>query len=239
LFDTAYLHEGSSSMWTWSLNWGEISPTIVVGTCPMTPHDLERIRDEAGVSAVLSLQHDDCQAYWSIDFAKMAMAASRLGLVFGRHSIRDLDVEDMRRQLPAAVALLAKLQAAGHRTYVHCTAGLGRAPLIVLGFLILVQGWDPEDAIQLILQGRPGAVPAWEALHGCVEDLAARHRRAIERRAYELYESGVHGNANADWLAAQAEVLCAALLQMDVDGIVPAHRAACREHPGRPLVDAM
>jgi hypothetical protein len=78
----------------------------------------------------------------------------------------------------------------------------------------------------LILKGRPGAVPAWEALHGCVEDLAMRHCGSIERRAYELYESGAHGNANADWLAAQAEVLRAAVLQTEVDGIVPPHHAA-------------
>jgi len=35
-------------MWTWSLNWGEITPRILVGTCPMTTADLERI----GVAAL-------------------------------------------------------------------------------------------------------------------------------------------------------------------------------------------
>jgi len=50
-------------MWTWSLNWGEITPKIVSGTCPMEPDDLRRIREGAGVSAVFSLQHDDCHAY--------------------------------------------------------------------------------------------------------------------------------------------------------------------------------
>ena len=34
-------------MWTWSLNWGDITPQIVIGTCPMTPDDLETIRTEA------------------------------------------------------------------------------------------------------------------------------------------------------------------------------------------------
>ncbi len=82
-------------MWTWSLNWGEVTPTIVVGTCPMTPQDLRRICDETQVSAVMSLQHYDCLAYWHIDFERMLASAS-------------------------AIALLAKLQTAGHRTYVHC-----------------------------------------------------------------------------------------------------------------------
>ncbi len=200
-------------MWTWSLDWGEITPSIVVGTCPRTPGDLERIRTEAPASAILSLQHDDCHAYWGIDAAQLAGAAAELGLTLARHPIRDFDIEDMRRQLPAAVALLAELQAAEHRTYVHCTAGLGRAPLTVLGFLTLVEGEDPELAIRRILAGRPGAVPAWEAYHGCVEDLASRHRAAIERRAYELYEGGIHGSALDDWHHAQAEVLRSALVR--------------------------
>ncbi len=47
------------NMWTWSLNWGEITPRILIGTCPMTPADLDRIRAGADVSALLSLQHND------------------------------------------------------------------------------------------------------------------------------------------------------------------------------------
>ena len=77
----------------------------------------------------------------------------------------------------------------------------------MLGYLTLVEGYSPEDAIRLILEGRPGAVPAWEAYNGCRKDLVVRHKDAIERRAYELYELGIHGNAYADWCQAQAEVL--------------------------------
>ena len=215
-------------MWTWSLNWGEVTPHLVVGTCPMIPHDVKRIRDEAAVSAMLSLQHDACLAYWHIDFIQLRAAASRLGLVMGRQPIRDFDLEDMRCRLPLAIALLARLQADGHRTYVHCTAGLGRAPLTVLGYLTLIEGLDPEAAIRLILAARPGAVPAWEAYHGCIRDLTDRHRTAIERRAYALYDQGVHGNAGADWRQAQAEVLRDALLRL-THSEVPAVAEHCAE----------
>ena len=199
-------------MWTWSLNWGDITPHIVIGSCPMTPDDLLEISAEADVSAVLSLQHDECLAYWEIDYAQMLRAGSELGLALVRCPIRDFDVPDMRRRLPDAVRALACLQAGRHRTYVHCTAGLGRAPLTVLGYLALVEGYDPEEAIRLILDGRAGAVPAWEAYHGCCEDLVSRHREAIERRAYELYLDEAHGNAQADWHQAQAEVLRSVLI---------------------------
>jgi hypothetical protein len=76
-----------------------------------------------------------------------------------------------------------------------------------------VEGYSPDDAIRLILQGRPQSVPAWEAYYGCRDDLVARYREAIELRAYELHELGVHGNADADWFQAQAEILRSTLTQ--------------------------
>jgi hypothetical protein len=200
-------------MWTWSLNWGQITDDIVIGTCPMEPDDLGRIRSEAGVSGILSLQHDDCLAYWGIDYAMMHRIGTELGFMMERCPIRDFNVPDMRRRLPSAIFMLANMTAHGRQVYVHCTAGMGRAPLVVLGYLALVEGYSPDDAIRLILEGRPGAVPAWEAYYGCREDLVARHRQAIERRAYQLYDLGVHGNAHADWLQAQSEILRSMLTQ--------------------------
>lgn len=95
----------------------------------------------------------------------------------------------------------------------HCTAGLGRAPLTVLTYLICIAGQEPEDAIGLIRRARPGAVPAWEAYHGCRADLIARHRARIAHRAYALYQarSGARGDAEADWLQAEREILRACL----------------------------
>ncbi len=199
-------------MWTWSLNWNEVTPELVIGSCPMRPDDLTRIRQEAQVSAVLSLQHDDCLAYWQIDPGRLLRKAAELGLIVARCPIRDFDIVDMRRKLPRAIATLADLLAKGHRTYVHCTAGLGRSPLVVLAYLILVENRDPEEAIATILAARSGAVPAWEAYRGCRRDLAKSHRSAIEMRAYELYEQGVNKSADADWRQAESEVLRSLLL---------------------------
>ena len=193
-------------MWKWSLNWGQVTPTIVIGTCPMTANDLKQIQAETGVTAVLSVQHDDCLQYWRIDYPTMRRAGIRLGMIMARCPIRDFDIEDMRRRLPEAITCLARLLDAGHKVYVHCTAGLGRSPLVTLGYLTLIKNHSPEDAIQRILKARPDAVPAWEAYHGCCSDLLVRYRPAIERRAFELYQSGIHADANTDWLVAQAEI---------------------------------
>jgi len=194
-------------MWTWSLNWSKITDQIVVGTCPMAPADLHRISEKTGISAVLSLQHDECLAFWGIDYEWMQRTAEALGLKMVRCPIRDFDLEDMRRQVPTAVKMLSRLIGGSHRVYVHCTAGMGRAPFTVLGYLFLVEGYHPDEAIQLILASRPEAVPAGEALEGCVADLTAQHWEAINRRAYELYEQGVNSDAHSDWLQAQFETL--------------------------------
>jgi len=62
---------------------------------------------------------------------------------------------------------------------------------------------------------RPGAVPAWEAYYGCIQDLTERCRKAIEHRAHALYVQGVHGNAEADWREAQGEVLRDEILRLE------------------------
>lgn len=194
-------------MWTWSLNWNEVTQHIVIGSCPMRPDDIIRIQKEANVSAILSLQHDDCLTYWGIDYSQIQNKAADIGLTLVRCPIRDFDITDMRRHLPSAVSSLAALQAKGHRTYVHCTAGLGRSPLVVLGYLTLVDGRDPEEAISMILASRAGAVPAWEAYHGCRYDLVEYNRKKIARRAYELYAHGINDDMQADWRQAEREVL--------------------------------
>jgi atypical dual specificity phosphatase len=189
------------------LNWAEVVSGLVIGTCPMRPGDIATLARGARISALLSLQHDDCLAWWNIDYRTLCGVAHQQGLAMARVPIRDFDVADMRRHLAEAVSQLAGLRAQGHRVYVHCTAGLGRAPLTVLAYLVLVEGRTPEAAIGLIQAARPGAVPAWEAFYGCRDDLVGRHREAIQKRAYQLYRRGVHRNADSDWIQAQAEVL--------------------------------
>lgn len=184
----------------------------------MTVRDLQQIKAETGITAMLSLQHDDCLRSRQIDYPAMKHNGIELGMIMARCPIRDFDIEDMRRQLPDAISCLAGLLGTGHRVYVHCTAGLGRSPLVTLGYLTLVDNYSPDDAIQAILKARPDAVPSWEAYHGCCNDLLERYRPAIEQRAYELYQSGIYGNAETDWITAKAEIFRTELINGTVTG---------------------
>jgi hypothetical protein len=173
----------------------------------MRPADLQRIRRRSGATAVLSLQHDDCLAYWGIDYVQMLVAGARNGLRMERCQMRDFDIEDQQRRLPSAVAMLTRLQRQGHRTYVHCTAGLGRSPLTVWAYLVMVEGWEAARAIETIRRVRPAAVPSWEALQGCREALLAKREKEVVERAYTLYRQGTPGDAQGHWLLAQQQVL--------------------------------
>jgi len=183
----------------------------------MSPADLVKIKTTTGASAVLSLQHDDCMAYWGINYRQLHKHGTGLGMDMVRSPMRDFDIVDQRQNLPYAVAALDKLLMQGHRTYLHCTAGLGRAPLTTLGYLSWVDGKSAEEAIRQIHNGRPDAVPAWEAFHGCREDLVEQYRQRIEQRAYELHEmrAGDQGNAETDWFDAEREIIRSALIETE------------------------
>ena len=184
----------------------------------MTPTDLDRLHREARVSALLSLQHDDCLAYWGIDYQSMLATGSTLGITMERCQIRDFDISDMRLRLPQAVRKLAKLLNAGHRVYVHCTAGMGRSPLTVWAYLATISGEQPWEALRKIKQGRPEAVPSPEAFEGFRQDMAARHRDMIAQRAYDLYQQGAHpDDADEDWRQAETDIMRRVILGDETD----------------------
>jgi len=55
-------------MWEWTLNWNQIRDDLVIGSCPMTTEDIDRIRIETGATALLSLQSDACRMHFGIDY---------------------------------------------------------------------------------------------------------------------------------------------------------------------------
>lgn len=193
--------------WQWSLNWDEIRPNIVIGSCPMTVSDLDRVREDANVTATLSLQHDECHARLRIDYRTLRRYGERAGLRMVRRPIRDFDVVDMRRHLASAVATLDGLLREGRRVYVHCTAGTGRSPLVVLSYLALVERCDPAASLAFMRSRRSEVCPSLEAYYGCRQDLSQRYKDRIARRIDELAAGGARVSATDARNEAEAQVL--------------------------------
>lgn len=201
--------------WKWTLNWNEITDRLVIGSCPMVGSDLARIRTEARVSALLSLQHDLCYAHFGIDYGALRRHGRQLGLKLAWHPIRDFDADDARRRLPGAVRALDTLLRGHERVYVHCTAGMGRAPLTVLGYLVFIKGMAFEKGLALLRERRPIVCPNIDAFLNCYADLVQRHRSTIDERARRLGLTMPHGDARLHQRHAEAQVLREAVLAKD------------------------
>lgn len=76
---------------------------VVLGSGPRAVSDLDTLRVATRVSAILSLQHDECLATQGIDYPQQVRYCRRIGLVMACCPLRDFDPADQRRGLPAAV----------------------------------------------------------------------------------------------------------------------------------------
>jgi hypothetical protein len=151
-------------------NFTRVADGLIVGSCLQTPADVDRVAADEGVRTVLNLQEaSDCE-YFSLDTAPVAARAAERGVAHLRHAVRDFDPHSLRRRLPGAVALLARtVEKQGGAAYVHCTAGLGRAPAVALAYLWWVRSVPLDEAHAALTAARP-----------CSPKLAAIREAAVD-----------------------------------------------------------
>ncbi|KAL3630095.1 Phosphoglucan phosphatase DSP4, chloroplastic [Castilleja foliolosa] len=95
----------------------------------VTPEDVDKLRS-IGVKTIFCLQQDSDLEYFGVDIAAIIEYVNHCGdIQHLRAEIRDFDAFDLRMRLPAVVSKLHKaINMNGGVAYIHCTAGLGRAP---------------------------------------------------------------------------------------------------------------
>ena len=84
--------------------------------------------------------------------------------------MKDFDKDSLRRTLPDAVQAVAEQMADGKRVYVHCTAGLGRAPATCIAYLYWFHEYGLDGAYQHLTSIRPCG-PSKDAVRGATYDL--------------------------------------------------------------------
>lgn len=173
----------------------------------MTTDDIDRIVGSTDATALLSLQTDLCRGAFAIDFTSHQNYAHRRGVTLFNTPMRDFDPPDQRQSLPDAVRALTRLLGGEHRTYVYCTAGINRSPLTVLAYLTFVDGLSTQEAMDLILGGRPEAEPYWDSYYGCRLDLVELYRDAIELRAWDISQRIGDGDPDGNWFEAERGVI--------------------------------
>jgi protein-tyrosine phosphatase len=112
----------------------EISPGLLVGEFPR-PDDIAWLKSEFCVTAVHNLQDDEDLALNGLRERELAEACRASGVKFVRTQIQDGSADAMAERLADTLGALAGLIGAGERVYLHCNAGLNRAPTLAIAYL--------------------------------------------------------------------------------------------------------
>jgi hypothetical protein len=139
-----------------------VLPALAVGEYP-TPEDSAWLRDTCRVSAVISLQDDLDLERKGVSLEALRRAYRGVAIAFARYPVADGDAGALRAVLDAVVADLHQRLAAGARVYLHCNAGLNRAPTVAVAYLHRHHGLSLDAACGAVKAQRP-CVPYMRAL---------------------------------------------------------------------------
>ena len=153
------------------INFDRIEAEIFLGSAPQNSVDAARLA-QMKVSAVLSLQSDADLRSHRIDWEKLQKTYQHNNITVQRFPIIDFDEVDLGNRLAEPIQALHGLLAVGHRVYVHCNAGICRAPATVLGYLCHYRGMSIEQGLEYIRSNRPQVHPYESAVEKALSQLA-------------------------------------------------------------------
>mmetsp|Transcript_17659 Transcript_17659/g.29840 ORF Transcript_17659/g.29840 Transcript_17659/m.29840 type:complete len:229 (+) Transcript_17659:558-1244(+) len=120
------------------LSFDKIGETgIFIGPYPQLEQDI-KVMAEAGVTGVFNVQTEIDISHRGVNWAKMLEYYEHHKVNAVHFPIHDFNQTDlMARLFEAAKCLNDMINNQGLKVYVHCTAGMGRAPACVLVYLCL------------------------------------------------------------------------------------------------------
>ena len=107
---------------------------------------------------------------WGVDVGAIHNAMQDAGVSFVRTEVIDFDPNSLRAVLPRAVREIAAAVSRGDQVYVHCTAGLGRAPAAIIAYLFWFQNYTLNEAYDKLTAVRPCG-PKRDSIRGATFDL--------------------------------------------------------------------
>ncbi|EPS61702.1 hypothetical protein M569_13093, partial [Genlisea aurea] len=164
------------------MNYDFILPDLIVGSCLQSPADVDKLRS-IGVKTIFCLQKDSDLEYFGVDIGAIREYANSFAdIQHIRAEIRDFDPFDLRVRLPVVVRELHKVvNRNGGVTYIHCTAGLGRAPATALAYMFWVLGYEFNEAHSLLTSKRP-CFPKLDAIKFATSDILT----GLEKKPVQL-----------------------------------------------------
>jgi protein-tyrosine phosphatase len=144
-----------------------IVPGLLIGEYA-TPDDVGWLRSRHGVTAVLSLQDEADLASKGLDLKALECAYAESGVSFYRVPVPDCDTNTLLAELDRIVALVDHLRRRDACVYLHCNAGMNRAPTVAIAYLHARQGMSLAAARDFV-KARRHCVPYMRLLQARYE----------------------------------------------------------------------
>ncbi|GBD26883.1 hypothetical protein HRbin30_02225 [bacterium HR30] len=143
-------------------SYAAIVPEMFVGEY-LLPSDVRWLAEELRVGAVLSLQDDSDLHAKNLSLAAIEQELATHGVHFKRIPVADGSHEQLLHALTPAVSWITVQASAGRRVYVHCNAGVNRAPTVAIAYLHKSRQLTLQAARDWV-QERRACVPYWSVL---------------------------------------------------------------------------
>ncbi len=136
------------------LDFNEIIPERLWVGCYPQEEDLSQIQQLA-ITTVVSLQDQRDIVHLGISLEKLNCAYIQAGIKFRRVAVKDFDTKDLLQKLTRCVAEIEAALAHGSaRVYLHCTAGMNRAPTAAAAYMIRSMGMSAQQAYDYVVTRR-------------------------------------------------------------------------------------
>jgi len=154
------------------LSFDDIDHNLFCGAYPQCLEDVLKMK-EAGVTGILNLQTDEDIHKRQVNMDMMDKHYRDNGMELCRVPILDFHGDDMAARGKFGVKEVSRMlhnNGKGGKVYVHCTAGMGRAPAVLCLYLVHREGYKLEDAMSHIKHRRPSVGPNYEAMKQAIRN---------------------------------------------------------------------
>jgi len=131
----------------------EISHELLIGEFPRR-EDISWLKETYRIAAVHSLQDKEDLTIHALDLGALREAYREHGIKFVHTPIQDGSADAMAERLEAALNDLGSLVAATRRVYLHCNAGMNRAPTLAIAFLRAYRQMSLDEALAMVKKRR-------------------------------------------------------------------------------------
>eukprot|EP00186_Timspurckia_oligopyrenoides_P004204 CAMPEP_0182445786 /NCGR_PEP_ID=MMETSP1172-20130603/3786_1 /TAXON_ID=708627 /ORGANISM="Timspurckia oligopyrenoides, Strain CCMP3278" /LENGTH=893 /DNA_ID=CAMNT_0024641611 /DNA_START=112 /DNA_END=2793 /DNA_ORIENTATION=+ len=135
-----------------------IPDSMFCGPYPQCHEHIVKLK-QAGVTAVINLQTDEDFRHRHIQWNVLLQSYKSLGIEIVRWPIMDFDRESLRAGLHGAALKMNELIQNGHQVFVHCSAGMGRAPALIVAYLVFCKNWQLQHAVDHVKYHRRVSAP--------------------------------------------------------------------------------